>query len=794
MGRYGSYPPSGGLGGLSEAMLGKFGSTNLEGSMRPYLTETPALVATFAALIRHESPPTGADPLGGDALQSVVVHLMRALAKERPTIWIVDDLHFAPQESVDLLLAMARAVEDHRILVIATARPGVALEDFSRLQNFRRLVLARLSARAVIQLLQEAFRSAVLAERLGGKIALKSDGVPFFVFEMIRGLKEGQFIRQQPDGTYVQTQIVTEIEVPSAVKDLIEGRLRGLTEDQRAILDVGAVQGLTFEPGLVAHVLEEKRVRVLRDLAEIERRLGLVRDEGEAVRFDQNQIQEILYQGLTPHLRAEYHTLLAEAYAERCGDEPEGRDAYFLARNHLYGSRPKRALAHLEPALEHLQKSYRNDSHLALARRALDTPGLLAGAERIDVLLRLAGRLALIGRPDERRVAVDEAVALADETGDVMLRARARQTLGYAQHQANDHAAAEVTLREALDLAIAANDRKIEGWTRNALGLVCHRVARYAEAREHLEESIAIFREIEFRPGEMTTIGNLGLVFFGLGQYEKAREHFARNRDLGIELGDRRAETIGTGNLGIVFASLGRLAEASEHYERQLALARQTGNRTSEAICLGNLGITVRRLGRLAEARERHQRQRALVREIGHARGDGFALEGLASVAEAEGDTAEAIRLCEEALALRRKLGEKARVAGSLATLGRLEADQGRTERATTYLDEALALALETGSPGVALESAVTLARLPGGDVQAALAALADHEQHAAQETRMEARLGLWELTGDPAHLAEAHRLLEDLRAHAPEKDRDSMVENVPLHRAIARAWREHGT
>ena len=94
--------------------------------------------------------------------------------------------------------------------------------------------MARLGAREVVRLLGDAFKSDDLAEKLAGKIAVKSDGVPFFVFEMIRGLKEGQFIREQPDGSYVQTQVIDEIEVPSAVKDLIEGRMRGLSEEQRA--------------------------------------------------------------------------------------------------------------------------------------------------------------------------------------------------------------------------------------------------------------------------------------------------------------------------------------------------------------------------------------------------------------------------------------------------------------------------------------------------------------------------------------------------------------------------------
>ena len=39
--------------------------------------------------------------------------------------------------------------------LVATARPGVGLEDFSRLENFRRVELARLGAREIIELLEE---------------------------------------------------------------------------------------------------------------------------------------------------------------------------------------------------------------------------------------------------------------------------------------------------------------------------------------------------------------------------------------------------------------------------------------------------------------------------------------------------------------------------------------------------------------------------------------------------------------------------------------------------------------
>ncbi|MHC4862113.1 MAG: serine/threonine-protein kinase, partial [Planctomycetota bacterium] len=252
---YGSYPPAGGLGGLSDAGLGKFGSAGLAESLAPYLAVTPSLVPGFAALVRHERPLENAPPLRGDALDAVFCHLVRALAAERPTVWVVEDLHFAGEDSKRTVLSLARALEGNRVLLLLTTRPRIPEDDLAhlgRLETHRRVALGRLGAREVIRLLRDAFRSEALADKLGAKIAYKSDGVPFFVFEMIRGLKEGQFITELPDGTYVETREVERIEVPSAVRDLIEARLRGLADGERSLLDLAAVQGFEFDPDLLA--------------------------------------------------------------------------------------------------------------------------------------------------------------------------------------------------------------------------------------------------------------------------------------------------------------------------------------------------------------------------------------------------------------------------------------------------------------------------------------------------------------------------------------------------------------
>ena len=90
-------------------------------------------------------------------------------------------------------------------------RPGVPeswIADLSRIDHATHMTLSRLGPKDLTRLLVDAFQSERLAEELGFRIARKSDGNPFFAFEIIRGLREGQLIRRRPDGTWFRTSVI----------------------------------------------------------------------------------------------------------------------------------------------------------------------------------------------------------------------------------------------------------------------------------------------------------------------------------------------------------------------------------------------------------------------------------------------------------------------------------------------------------------------------------------------------------------------------------------------------------
>ena len=286
-------------------------------------------------------------------------------------------------------------------------------------------------------LLKDSFHSEQLTQALAMQIGLKSDGNPFFAFEIIRGLREGQFITQRDDGSWVSTRVIAEIQIPTSVLDLVKARVADLSGDERNLLDVAACSGFEFDPLLVGEVLGIARIPLLRALGQIERQHRLVRSSGIRYVFDHHQVQEALYGALSELLRREYHAAIAAALEVRAQavEKPPatlaGALCVDICEQFLKGAQGQRALRYLEASLEHLEKGYLNDAAIRIADLALAVPGLLTGIERAKVLLRLSGEggaLDRLGRRGRQEEMAGEVERLAELAGQACLCGCKRET------------------------------------------------------------------------------------------------------------------------------------------------------------------------------------------------------------------------------------------------------------------------------------------------------------------------------------------------------------------------------
>ena len=791
--------------------------------------------------------PKEVEALTKDSLGTVFVHATRNLASERPTIVLIDDLHFAPEDARSLFMTLGLAVPGHPVLLVGTMRPGVSEEWVShvtRLDHATHAVLSRLGPKDLFNLLGDSFGSERLANELAGQISVKSDGNPFFAFEIIRGLRESQFITQQTDGTWVSTQVIQDIQIPSSVLDLVSARISDLSQEERDLLDVASCCGFEFNPGMLASVVGHGRIPVLKSLAQIERAHRLIRSKGRHFVFDHHQVHEAIHDSLPEMLREEYHAAVADTLEVRenaAERDPAGIDGALtvdLCEHFLKGAQGERALRYLDAALDHLEARYLNDQMIALADRALEAEGLLEGNRRVEILLKKNEPLSLMGKPAMQEAALSQARRLAEQEAEQTSLAKVELATGALRQDTSRYGEARTHYDRARALFKEVGDRKGEANAMSGLGDALRWLSRYEEARAQHERALSIRREIGDKDGETTSTTDMGIVLMDLGRREEGRAHFESGIELARKSGNRLMEARTTGSMGVVLLQEGRFGEARARLDRAVGIAREIGARRTEALHVGNVALTFVAEGRSDEAIKRHERALTIAREVGNRTNEAVNLSNGGRALAKLGAHEESLARQRIALDIVREFGPRWREASTLMAMGSVLAEQGdvdaaeglykealshfeamalrdddaatahlhygvllarleRTVEARTHLEEALAMAAESGAPSARVLGLVHLALLDGGasaDAAEAAEALREGAKRLEHNARMEASFLLYKATGDKQHLEAAHDLLSFFVEHASEQYRESTLTNVRLHRDITKAWNEQAS
>ncbi len=824
-------------GAFSVAFREHFGEVELVDALESYLPQGSGIAPAFAALLRGAPAPDGQGHLTQESLQTAFAHVTLALAAERPTVVLIEDLHAAAVESRALFASLALAVRGHRLLLIGTTRPTLPVEwiaDLERFQHTQRLVLPRLSAEDVELMLEDVFGSRRLAAELAPRMARKSDGNPFFVLELLKALRDGQIITKDRNGEWTSQPIYDNFEIPSSVRELIAARVSDLDEESRRLLDIASCSGVTFDPVLVAAAAGSPRVSVLRRLARIEHTHRLVRAMGPEFVFDQHQVRDALHESLSDETRSAMHAALANAIrdrereAGRSRQEAPGAVAFDLCRHALRARDPETVRACLAPALDNLEEGFQSEAAVALAGRALNRRDLIVGAQRIDSLLRMARLLRGLGRSLRERDALQDARDYADELGDLTQRARTRVALSrHLQGLGRIQEAMEL-LPDALEFVREAGDAALEGSVCAATGVALIHLGKIDKASSHLDRALEVARARSDAVLEVDAVLGRGLAALRLGRVDDALVEYERARELARGSGNPRSEATATGQLGRALAASGRVEAAQARFEEQLAKAEEIGYRGAEASAHGSLGVLAARRGEVRGALE-HQRQRLDVsREVGDLRGIATALVdlgllvlslgdleaararfdealglcretgarhpeasgllGLARTEEFAGEPRRAILLCEGALALRRRIGDVLGTARVELAIGRLRVSRGQESAAARSLQRVLDAPAGEELVGPRLLAALILARAGVGtwDPAALAAQFEAAGDRLTYAERMEAALLLHELGGAPRQLDAANAMLQALIADAPQERAEAIAARVPLHVRIA--------
>src|SRR6202011_2767664 len=318
------------------------------GQMGPYAAEmaqiAPSLRRIFPDLPRPLELPAAQQR--GYLFQSFSEALAR-VARTRPQLLILEDLHWADESTLALLIYLANRIAQLPTVIIGTYRSGYSQHNPALVRTLEELIrmgvrpqkLGGLSKDAVAQMLH-GLSQRQAPERLVDLIFEESQGYPFFVEEVYRHLvEEGKVF--DAAGQFRADIKIDEIDVPENVQLIIGRRLERLDENEKRMLAAAAVIGRSFSFGLLS-AISQIDVDELFTVIEKAQQMGIIIPSSEGPErpftFGHELVRQTLLAGISGPRRQQLHAAVADAIAGLYPDAVNERAGYIA--DHLLRAGP----------------------------------------------------------------------------------------------------------------------------------------------------------------------------------------------------------------------------------------------------------------------------------------------------------------------------------------------------------------------------------------------------------------------------------------------------------------------
>jgi DNA-binding CsgD family transcriptional regulator/tetratricopeptide (TPR) repeat protein len=611
--------------------------------LAPFVQELSEFLPDVTSLIPestlHIVPPSPDPQQEKRRLFALLLHFVTELAARQQLLFILEDLHWSDDTSLELLLYLARGCTHLPILFVLTHRSDEVspelrhyLAEFDRehlAQDFSLQRLARTDVDAMLGAIF-ALHQAMHTGLVESMYAL-TEGNPFFIEEVLKSLiatgeiasKGGVWERTLLFGTHTRHP-----SIPRSVQDAVYQRTKQLSAPARQVLTLAAVTGRRFDLTILQQVMHADESHMLVLMKELVAAQFVVEEAADLFSFRHALTRQAVYAELLAGERRMLHRSIAETIEQRAFPssildaqlvdlayhfyEGEGWSKAFE-----YGQRAgERALILYAPraAIEHFTRALGALKHLA------STPPA--------TLLRARGQAYdTIGEFEQARSDYEHALSIAQQTQDGIMEWQCLLDIGFLW-AGRDYAQAGHWFRRSLDRAQVLADPKLHARSLNRVGNWLVNTGRVADGLQTHQEALAMFEALHDTQGMAETIDLLGMANGFYGDVVNAVEQYERAIALFRSLSDHQG-LISSLTTRAAYACPGwvettySVCEQPEHCSRDimeaLNLARQVESLTAQAYVGWNGGGSLASFGELGRGFTLAQEALRIATEIQHA-------------------------------------------------------------------------------------------------------------------------------------------------------------------------------
>jgi class 3 adenylate cyclase/tetratricopeptide (TPR) repeat protein len=492
----------------------------------------------------------------------------------RPLILAYEDLHWVDKSSESVLKYVLECIPGARVLLIFTYRPDF-IHTWGAKSYHNQITLNRLSNRQSLMMVYHLLRSEELDSDLEEFILEKTEGIPFYIEELIKSLKDLKIVEKE-DIRFHITKDIREVAVPTTIQDLIMARIDSLLEEIKSLLQTASAIGREFGHYLIQKVTGFAEQELLSHLSVL-KDSELIYERGiypqSTYIFKHALTQDVAYNSMLQKRRTELHRKIGQTmeniYADRLDEHCEMLSYHFLQgedwqRAYRY-SQEAGLKAYSHSAYDQAQR-YFEESLTAIKK----LPRQKNWIEReIDLRFHMRSPLVALGRHEEWGEWIRGAEPLAREIND------------------NDQ------------LSIVLNYLSSLNWI----------LGRHRNAIELGEKALSFAQRAEHFSNRIATMTHLGMFYFTIGDYTKQIEIHQKVREqlTGEDAFKRHGlaslpGVLSRSILALGMAELGDFNKIEEVGHEALEIAEKVRNTFSLIFAYNFLAMAYLRLGKLEPA------------------------------------------------------------------------------------------------------------------------------------------------------------------------------------------------
>ena len=529
------------------------------------------------------------------ALHALLEDCLNTAVKNKPTLIVLEDLHWIDALSHNLLDQLARATANLPVCFVLAYRPP-QLERLQTLQfesfpQFTRIDLHELNQAEAEQAIHAKLaqlypaRSGKVPEELMATLFARTQGNPFYLEELLNFLRDRGFDPRDP-------AVLEKIELPTSLHTLILSRIDQLSEQEKNTLRVASVIGRLFRArwltGYYPKLGADAQIKKALDRLDTLDITPLDSPEPELTYLFKHIVtHEVTYQSLPFAVRAKLHEQLAN-YLEAqiaAGNLQQSSMLDVLVYHYTRSENKAKQRTYLYKAGQAAFDLSAFNTGVEYLTRSLElTP--TDDPARTEQALQLADVYRAFADFPSVRKALDLALDAAQTDAD---RAIALAALGEWNSDLGKYTTAQEILTAAVPLARASGNVLTLSRALYALGEVTWRLGKLDDARAALIESLALARALGNSFRELFALNRLATVSAVEGDLVDAKRLFKEVYNRAQEVGNRERMMAALNNLGEVEKGNQDYEVALDYFHQALTIAREIGTQSAVALFIGNI-------------------------------------------------------------------------------------------------------------------------------------------------------------------------------------------------------------